>query len=140
MTANMQLGGIHAMTVNMQFGDILQLETAFRAGILFKFSGDHDADVFLGSPVMAEALNRMLGAIQEYWSTAGIPLRAKERRDWYVLSKAQLYVDVIASYALRHPKWAAMTRREQLDWLQVIAAPYRLDDAGIVLFERILKQ
>lgn len=128
------------MTVNMQFGDILQLETAFRAGVLFKFSGDHDADIFLGSPVMAEALGRMLGAIQEYWSAAGIPRKAESWRDLYVLSNAELHADVISSYALRHPKWAAMTRREQLDRLQVIAAPYRLDDAGVVLFERILKK
>lgn len=33
-----------------------------------------------------------------------------------------------------------MTRREQLDWLQVIAAPYRLDDAAVALFEGMLKQ
>jgi hypothetical protein len=31
-----------------------------------------------------------------------------------------------------------MTRREQLDWLQVITSPYRLDNAGIVFFEQIL--
>lgn len=129
------------MTVNVQFGDYLQLETAFRAGILFKFSGDHDAEVFLGSPVMAEALNRMLGAMQEYWKAVGKAPRAKEVRDWYVLSKAQfLFADVISSAALRHPQWAAMTRREQLDWLEVIAAPYRLDDAEVALYERILKQ
>lgn len=126
--------------VNVQFGNILQLETAFRAGILFKFSGDHDADIFLGSPIMAEALNRMLGAMQEYWSAAGNPRKAESLRDWYVLSKASLFADVISSEALSHPKWTAMTRREQLDWLQVIAAPYRLDEAGVAFFERILKQ
>jgi len=97
--------------VNVQFGNILQLETAFRAGILFKFSGDHDADIFLGSPIMAEALNRMLGAMQEYWSAAGNPRKAESLRDWYVLSKASLFADVISSEALSHPKWTAMTRR-----------------------------
>ena len=126
--------------VNVQFGDILQLETAFRAGVLFKFSGDHDADVFLGSPVMAEALSRMLGAIQEYWKAVGKAPRAESWRDLYVLSNATLHADVISSDAVRHPKWAAMTRREQLDLLRVIAAPYRLDDTGVALFERILKQ
>jgi hypothetical protein len=131
--------------VNMQFGDILQLETAFRAGVIFKFSGDADADIFLGSPIMAEALNRMLGAIQEYWFAAGNPRKAERWRDLYVVSNAKRdnykrLVDLITSYAPRHPVWAAMTRREQLDWLHVIAAPYRLDDAGVALFERILKQ
>lgn len=131
--------------VNMQFGDILQLETAFRAGVLFKFSGDHDADVFLGSTVMAEALERMLGAIQEYWSAAGKRPRAERWRDLYVVSNAkrdnyERLIDVISSEALGHPQWAAMTRREQLDLLQVIAAPYRLDNAGVMLFEGILKQ
>lgn len=125
------------MTVNMQFGDILQLETAFRAAVLFKFSGDHDANIFLGSPVMAEALNRMLGAIQEYWTAAGNPRRAEGWRDVY--SNAEHLADVISSEAPSHPKWTTMTRREQLDWLQVLAAPYRLDDAGVALFERILK-
>ncbi len=124
--------------VNMQFGDILQLETAFRAGVLFKFSGEHDADIFLGSPVMAEALERMLGAIQEYWSAAGNPRKAEGWRDTY--SSAKHLADVISSRAPSHPQWATMTRREQLDWLQVIAAPYRLDSAAVVLFERILKQ
>ena len=131
--------------VNMQFGDILELETAFRAGVLFKFSGDYDADIFLGSPVMAEALSRMLGAIQEYWSAAGQSPRAQRWRDLYVVSNAkrdnyERVVDLISSHAPRHPQWAAMTRREQLDWLQVLAAPYRLDDAGVALFERIIKQ
>jgi hypothetical protein len=126
--------------VNVQFGDILQLETAFRAGVLFKFSSDHDADIFLGSPVMAEALSRMLGAIQEHWKAVGQAPRAESWRDLYVLSNATLHADVISSKAPRHPKWALMTRREQLDWLQVIAAPYQLDDAGVALFERILKQ
>lgn len=131
--------------VNMQFGDILELETAFGAGVLFKFSGSDAADIFLGSPVMAEALNRMLGAIQEYWSAAG-KSRGKERwLDQFVVSNAkrdnyERHVELISSYAPRHPKWDAMTRREQLDWLQVIAAPYRLDDAGVALFEHILKQ
>ena len=131
--------------VNMQFGDILQLETAFRAGVIFKFSGDADADIFLGSPVMAEALSRMLGAIQEYWFAAGNPRKAEGWRDLYVVSNAkrdnyERLADVISSYAPSHPKWTTMTRREQLDWLQVIAAPYRLDEAGVALFERILKQ
>ena len=131
--------------VNMQFGDILQLETAFRAGVIFKFSGDDDADIFLGSPIMAEALNRMLGAIQEYWFAAGTPRKAEGWRDLYVVSNAkrdnyERLVDLMTSYAPRHPEWATMTRREQLDWLQVIAAPYRLDDAGVALFERMLKQ
>ncbi len=126
--------------VTMQFGDILQLETAFRAGVLFKFSGDADADIFLGSPVMAEALSRMLGAMQEYWSAAGNPRKVEGLRDWYMVSNAKHLADVISSYAPSHPKWTTMTRREQLDWLQVLAAPYRLDEAGVALFERILKQ
>ncbi len=130
--------------VNMQFGDIIQLETTFRAGVIFKFSGDDDADIFLGSSVMAEALCRMLGAIQEYWSAAGNPRKAEGWRDLYVVSNAKRdnykrHVDLISSFAPSHPKWATMTRREQLDWLQVIAAPYRLDEAGVSLFERILK-
>lgn len=124
--------------VNVQFGDILQLETAFRAGVLFKFSGDYDADIFLGSPIMAEALNRMLVAIQEYWFAAGNPRKAEGWRNTY--SSAAHLANVISSYAPRHPKWAEMTRIEQLDWLQVIAAPYRLDDAAVALFEGILKQ
>lgn len=131
--------------VNIQFGDILELETAFGAGVLFKFSGDADAEIFLGSPVMAEALSRMLGAIQDYWTAAGNSRVAQRWRDLYVVSNAkrdnyERHIDLIASHAPSHPKWAEMTRREQLDWLQVIAAPYRLDDAGVALFERILKQ
>lgn len=131
--------------VTMQFGDILQLETAFSAGVLFKFSGDADAEIFLGSPIFAEALSKMLGAIQEYWSAAGQRPRAERWRDLYVVSNAKRdnylrHVDLISSRAPSHPKWATMTRREQLDWLQVLAAPYRLDDSGVALFERILKK
>lgn len=126
------------MTVNMQFGDIQELEAAFRANVLFKFGGSEDADVFLGSPVMSLALNRMLDAIQAYWLESGNSRRAEGWRDLYVLSKAKRHVDLIASYAPRHPKWASMTRREQLDWLQVIASPYRVDDAGTAFFEQIL--
>ena len=75
--------------VNVQFGDILQLETAFRASVIFTFSGDYDADIFLGSPIMAEALNRMLAAIQEYWLAAGDPRKAEGWRDLYVVSNAK---------------------------------------------------
>jgi len=126
------------MTVNMQFGEIQELEAAFPANVLFKFGGSEDADVFLGSPVMSRALNRMLDAIQAYWLASGNSRRAEGWRDLYVLSKAKHHVGLIASYAPRHPKWASMTRREQLDWLQVIASPHRVDDAGAVFFEQIL--
>lgn len=126
------------MTVNVQFGDILQLETAFRAGVIFKFSGDYDANIFLGSPIMAEALNRMLGAIQEYWFAAGNLRKAEGWRNTY--SSAAHLASVISSYASRDPEWATLTRREQLEWLQVFAAPYRLDDAGVALFEGILNK
>lgn len=128
------------MTAIVQFGNIQELETAFRANVLFKFSGSEDADVFLGSPVMSRALDQMLDAIQEHWSTAGNQRRAESWRGWYVISKAERHVDLIASYAGRHPKWDAMTRREQLEWLQVIASPYSLDDSGVALFGRILKE
>ena len=127
------------MTVNVQFGDIQELETALRAGVLFKFSGTGDADVFLGSPVMARALDRMLNAIQDHWSAAGDQRRAESWRDLYVVSKAERHVPLISSCALSHPKWNTMTRREQLEWVQVIASPYRLDDPGIEFFEQILK-
>jgi hypothetical protein len=128
------------MTVNMNFGDIQELETVFRANVLFKFSGSEDADVFLGSPVMSGALDRILDAIQEHWSTAGNSQRAESWRDLYVVSNIERHVDLISSCALRHPKWASMTRREQLEWLQVITSPYRLNDPGIVIFEQILKK
>lgn len=126
------------MTVNVQFEDIRELEAAFRANVLFKFSGSSDADVFLGSPVMAEALRRMLDAIEEYWSTAGNSRRAESWRDLYLVSKVERHVDLITAHALQHPKWASMVRQEQLEWLQVVAAPYRLDDAGVVFFESVL--
>jgi hypothetical protein len=128
------------MTASVQFGDIQELETAFRAAVLFKFGNSRDADVFLGSPVMARALTQMLNAIQEHWSSAGHPRRAESWRDLYAVSKAERHAVLIASYAPRHPKWDAMTRREQLEWLQVIASPYRLDDSGVALFESILQK
>jgi hypothetical protein len=127
------------MTVNMQFDSIQELETAFRANVLFKFSGSDDADVFLGSPVMAGALDRMLDTIQEHWLTAGNQRRAESWRDLYVVSRVERHAELISAYALRHPKWETMTRREQLEWLQVIASPYKMDDPGIAFFEQILK-
>jgi hypothetical protein len=73
----------------------------------------------------------MLDAIQAYWLESGNSRRAEGWRQLYMFSNAKRHVDVIDSYAPRHPKWAMMTRREQLDWLQVIASPYRVDDAGL---------
>lgn len=128
------------MAASTQFGDVLELETAFRAAVLFKFGGSADADVFLGSPIMARALTRMLDAIQEYWTGAGHWRRAESWRDIYVVSAATRHVELIASYAPRHPEWAVLTRHEQLEWLQVIAAPYRLDGPSIALFESILRK
>jgi len=126
------------MTVDAQFAEVQELETAFRANVLFKFGGSEDADVFLGSPVMANALSRMLDAIQEHWSKAGNSRRAESWRDLYMVSKIERHVNLISSCAIRHPKWALMTRGEQLDWLRVIASPYRLDEPGVAFFEDIL--
>jgi hypothetical protein len=128
------------MTANTQFSSIQELETAFRAIVLFKFGGSGDSDVFLGSPVMASAANSMLDSIEQYWISAGNSKRAEQWRGLYLMSKAARHVDLISSHAARHPEWAIMSREERLAWLQVVAAPYRIDDAGVVLFDALLAE
>jgi hypothetical protein len=126
------------MTVNAQFGSIQELETAFRAIVLFKFSGSGDADVYLGSPVMANAATGMLESIQAHWISAEDSRRAEGWRDLYLVSNAERHVEIISSCAIRHPKWASLSRQERLDWIQIIAAPYRLDEAGLEFFHALI--
>jgi hypothetical protein len=128
------------MVANLQFDDIQELEAAFRATVIFKFGGSRDSDVFLGSPVFARALTQMLDAIEEYWSSAGDLRRADSWRKIYVISKAERHVDLIAAYAPRHPEWESITRHEQLEWLSILSAPYKIDDPGVALFESILRK
>jgi hypothetical protein len=94
--------------------------------------------VYLGSPVMANAANKMLESIQDHWVSTGDSRRAESWRDLYLVSNAERHVELISSCAIRHPKWASMSRQERLDWLQVIAAPYCLDEAGLGFFESLI--
>jgi hypothetical protein len=126
------------VTPSVQFASILELETAFRALVLFKFSGSPDAEVFYGSPVMADALSRMLTAIEEGSEQASSPGRARTWREHYVLSNAARHHDTISGHLARHPRWNVMSRKERLDWLAVLAAPYRLDPEGISCFEPLI--
>lgn len=126
------------MTVHAKFETIQELETAFRALVIFKFGGTADADVYLGSPVMARAAETLLRSIVDYWTETGDGGRAAEWRELYRISNVRHRVDPISAYARRHPKWATLSRQERLDWLRIIAAPYRLDDAGIAYFDSLL--
>ena len=111
------------MDATVDFGDIQGLETAFRALVIFKFSGDDDANVFLGSPVMADAVNRMLAAIEEYWVAAENQKRADDWRDLYILSNVKRHRDLISLYLPSHNNWSNLSRFERLEWLRVIASP-----------------
>jgi hypothetical protein len=119
------------MTASVQFSGIQELETALRALVLFKFSGANDADIYVGSPVMAGAMNSMLAAIENYWMSSGNSKRAEAWRDLYVLSNAEHRTEAIKAYAARHPKWNSMNRDEKVSWLKVIAAPYALDGGDL---------
>lgn len=126
------------MTVSAEFGNIQELETSLRALVLFKFSGGADADVYVGSPVMANALKGILRSIEDYWNSVGEEKRAAGWRDLYRVSNAKRHVELISAYAKRHPKWSSLTRDERLEWLGIIAAPYKLDEPGLALFDALL--
>jgi hypothetical protein len=120
------------------FETLLELETAFQAMVLFKFGGSERADIFVGSPVMASALETMLSAIEDGWGEAGYAGKASQWRDWATLSRSVGEHEQIAAYLVRHPEWDSMSRAEKLDWLRVVAAPYRLDDDGVARFDSLI--
>lgn len=126
------------MTITADFDDIQELETSFRALVLFKFSGSRDADVYVGSPLMANATSRILRSIEAYWTSVGQEGRAESWRNLYRLSNAKRHFDLISAYATRHPKWPALSRDERLGWLEIIAAPYQLDESGLTFFDSLL--
>ncbi|WP_416566119.1 hypothetical protein [Nocardia testacea] len=110
------------------------LEVAFKALVLFKFSEDCEADVFVGSPVMAEAVKTMLNAIEAHWSSVGREDKAREWRELYSAPSLERRVDrvnLVAEYVERSRKWELLTREERLQWLRVAIAPYELDDEAL---------
>ncbi|WP_441251078.1 hypothetical protein [Kitasatospora sp. McL0602] len=121
-----------------QFNTVQELETALRALVVFKFGGEEEADVYLGSPVLANAMNSLLAAVETYWISAGDQARADRWRELYRISKAERHVAMLSSYAVTHPKWRTMSAAERLDWLKVLAAPYRIDDEGLPLFAALI--
>ncbi|MFC9432440.1 hypothetical protein [Nocardia sp. NPDC057030] len=122
----------------VRFDSLLEIETAFQAMVKFKFSGDPDAETFMGSPVMASALEAMLAAIVDGCNAAGYAGKATSWRSWYALSRAAGLDDQISKYLVTHPKWHSMSRTDRLDWLRVVAAPYRLDDDGVARFDALV--
>jgi hypothetical protein len=92
------------VTAKVGFGGIQELEAVFRSLVLFKFSGSDDADVYLGSPVMANAATGMLNSIETYWRSVGDIKRADMWRNLYRLSNAKQHENLISSYLVRHPK------------------------------------
>jgi hypothetical protein len=126
------------MDAAVDVGDIQALETAFRALVIFKFSGVDDSNAFLGSPVMASAASRMLAAIREYWVAAGNRKRADEWRDLYVLSNAKRHKGLISLYLPSHSNWRNLSMREKIEWLEVIASPYCRNDEGVAMFDNVI--
>ncbi|MEU7144456.1 hypothetical protein ABZ942_33780 [Nocardia sp. NPDC046473] len=129
-------GGLTMETV--RFDSLLEIETAFRAMVMFKFSGSGEAEIFLGSPVMASALESMLAAIVDGWNAAGYAGKATGWRDWYALSHVKSRDEQISKYLVTHPKWGSLSRTDRLDWLRVVAAPYWLDEAGVARFDPLI--
>ncbi|MFI7001150.1 hypothetical protein [Nocardia sp. NPDC050175] len=123
----------------VRFDTLWELEVAFRAMATFKFSGSEDADIFMGSPIMASALEKMLSAIADGWDQEGYAGKATNWRDWYALSSAgERQVERISAYLPQHPEWESMSRVERFEWLRIVAAPYRLDDGGIARLESVI--
>jgi len=117
------------MTAPVDFQDIQQLEVAFRALVTFKFSGDVEADVFFGSPIMAGALERMLAAIEAIHRAQDNEARANSWRDMYTLSRAGSRRGIVAEYYHSLPRLSEMSLTDRVDWLRVCSSPYRFDVA-----------
>lgn len=108
--------------------DRQETETLLRACVLFKFSGAEDADPFVGSPVYARALRKLLEAAVRVAVEAGDPRRAEGWRTTYRLSGHRERWDLVVTYAARHPEWTALGSEERREWIDVIASPYWLEE------------
>lgn len=125
-------------TESVQFGTILELETTLRAVVLFKFGGSDEADIYLGSPILAAAASALLASIEHHWKVVGNHRRADDWHNLYQAANLGPRADRIAAEAPRHPMWATMSRSARVEWLQLLAAPYRLDEQSLGPFETLI--
>ena len=105
-----------------------ETETLLRAAVLFKFGGMEEAEPFVGSPVYAQALRRLLEAVTGSTAEVGDTRHAEGWRSTYRLSRHHDRWDFVAAYAARHPQWAVMGPEERRAWIDVVASPYWLED------------
>lgn len=106
----------------------LEAETLLRAAVIFKFEGGAAAEIFLGSPHFANSVTSLLESITSTYTEEGEQGNAQDWRETYRLSGHHERWDRVSHRAPTHPKWASLSEEEKRAWVDVLAAPYWLED------------
>ncbi|WP_431957767.1 hypothetical protein [Nocardia lijiangensis] len=118
----------------MQFNDILGIESMLRGCVVFKFECSEDSEMYAGSPQFGDALNALLDSIIAYYRDLGRHDTADKWEATYLLSPTSNKADFVRSYVVKHPKWRAMNMQERKEWVNIVAAPYRIRDSEFSQF------
>jgi hypothetical protein len=108
-----------------------EAETLMRALLRFKFECPQEAEMFAGSPIMAQIMVRLLESMKSAQDGEGEE-RARAWREkldsWYSLSGREREREVIVDYVRSIPQWSELDDAGQRKVLADLAAPFSMDE------------
>ncbi|MFF3228183.1 hypothetical protein ACFYV7_35690 [Nocardia suismassiliense] len=112
--------------IAVDFADSASLEALLRASVLFKFECPQESHMFAGSPAYAEGVNRLLAAIISEHRQSGREAIANSWATTYLLANHPERLAFVKNYAQGLGKWASLDMSQRRDWVDVVAAPYKI--------------
>ncbi|MGV9663750.1 hypothetical protein [Nocardia niigatensis] len=112
--------------IDTVFPTVQSVEALLRAAVIFKFDCQGESHLYAGSPQFAEAVNSLLATVVQSYRESGDERRAKNWEELYVLDNNHDRFEFVKSYSRKHPQWNAMDDGDKKAWLDLVAAPYRI--------------
>lgn len=112
----------------VEFDSTVAAETLLRAAVLFKFEGGEEAEIYAGSPHFAHSVNRLLDGVVQAYRASGKEGMAQRWENLYQLARHDERRKFVRDFARKHPDWETMSEQQRMEWVDVIAAPYKVSD------------
>ncbi|MBF6425282.1 hypothetical protein IU440_11365 [Nocardia cyriacigeorgica] len=114
--------------ISIEIPEYPSVEALLRACVVFKFKCTGESDLYIGSPLYAAAVNSVFNTVIDYHISAGRSDIANKWIETYDLERHPERAEFVREYALKHPKWGSLDGQQRRDWVDVVAAPYRISD------------
>ncbi|BDT89850.1 hypothetical protein [Nocardia cyriacigeorgica] len=110
----------------IEFPDHRSVVALLRACVSFKFDCSDASELYVGSPQYAAAVRSVFDAVVARYRAAGQCGAAEQWIATFDLANHPERAEFVREYALSHPKWNSMDFQQRKDWVEVVAAPYRV--------------